>query len=54
MAALALAWQVGYDQHGYAYRDLEGSKVHKALREDYGEAFQEVHSRVAKSNPPPT
>ncbi len=33
---------VGYDEHSLAYRDLEGSKVHKALREDYGAPFAEV------------
>jgi Set1/Ash2 histone methyltransferase complex subunit ASH2 len=32
---------VGYDQHGFGYRDLEGSKVHKASREEYGEPFGE-------------
>lgn len=32
---------VGYDKYGYSYRDLEGSKVHKALREPYGEAYAE-------------
>lgn len=32
---------VGYDQHGYSYRDLEGTKVHKGLREEYGEAYRE-------------
>lgn len=32
---------VGFDGHGYSYRDLEGSKVHKALREAYGEAYVE-------------
>lgn len=32
---------VGYDQHGYGYRDLEGSRVHKAVREEYGQAFGE-------------
>ncbi|BDA44791.1 Set1/Ash2 histone methyltransferase complex subunit ASH2 [Coccomyxa sp. Obi] len=32
---------VGYDEHSLAYRDLEGSKVHKALREDYGAPFAE-------------
>ncbi|KAJ7561920.1 hypothetical protein O6H91_03G047700 [Diphasiastrum complanatum] len=32
---------VGYDTHGYSYRDLEGSKVHSALREPYGEAYSE-------------
>jgi len=26
---------VGYDKHGYAFRDREGSKVHDALREPY-------------------
>lgn len=33
---------VGYDEHSMAYRDMEGSKVHKALREDYGAPFAEV------------
>ena len=32
---------VGFDQHGYCYRDLEGSKVHQGLREPYGKAFRE-------------
>lgn len=32
---------VGYDEHSFAYRDLEGSKVHKALRQQYGEPFRE-------------
>ena len=32
---------MGYDQFSYGYRDLEGSKVHKALREEYGAAFRE-------------
>lgn len=32
---------VGYDQHGFGYRDLEGSKVHKATREEYGEGYAE-------------
>lgn len=32
---------VGYDKFGYSYRDLEGSKVHKALREPFGEPFVE-------------
>jgi Set1/Ash2 histone methyltransferase complex subunit ASH2 len=32
---------VGYDAHSYAYRDLDGSKVHAALREPYGEAYHE-------------
>jgi Set1/Ash2 histone methyltransferase complex subunit ASH2 len=32
---------VGFDAHGFSYRDLEGSKVHKALREPYGEAYAE-------------
>ena len=33
--------QVGYDAHSYAYRDVEGSKVHRALREPYGRSFAE-------------
>lgn len=28
---------VGYDGNSFGYRDLDGSKVHKALREKYGE-----------------
>lgn len=28
---------VGYDGNSYAYRDLDGSKVHKAIREPYGD-----------------
>lgn len=37
----ARAPQVGYDHQSFSYRDLEGSKVHKALREAYGEAYTE-------------
>jgi Set1/Ash2 histone methyltransferase complex subunit ASH2 len=32
---------VGADQHGYSYRDLEGTKQHKGLREPFGSAFTE-------------
>lgn len=32
---------VGYDQFGLGYRDVDGSKVHRALREDYGSAYGE-------------
>lgn len=32
---------VGYDQHSFGYRDLEGVKVHQANREAYGEPFTE-------------
>ncbi|BBM97810.1 Set1/Ash2 histone methyltransferase complex subunit ASH2 [Marchantia polymorpha subsp. ruderalis] len=32
---------VGYDAHSYAYRDVDGSKVHCALREPYGEPYVE-------------
>ncbi|KAJ9558847.1 hypothetical protein OSB04_013461 [Centaurea solstitialis] len=28
---------VGYDGNSYGYRDIDGSKVHKALREKYGD-----------------
>ncbi|GFY94312.1 similar to TRAUCO [Actinidia rufa] len=28
---------VGYDGHSFGYRDIDGSKIHKALREKYGE-----------------
>ena len=32
---------MGYDEHSFGYRDLEGSKVHKALREEYGETYRQ-------------
>lgn len=32
---------VGFDAFGYSYRDLEGSKVHRAMREPYGAVFKE-------------
>lgn len=32
---------VGYDGNSFGYRDLEGSKVHKAVRERYGEGYGE-------------
>ena len=32
---------VGSDGLGYAYRSLEGSKVHQGVREDYGKGFGE-------------
>lgn len=32
---------VGFDSNSYAYRDLDGSKVHMALREPYGEKYEE-------------
>lgn len=32
---------VGYDQYGLGYRDVDGSRVHKALREEYGTPFGE-------------
>ena len=32
---------MGYDEHSFGYRDLEGAKVHKALREAYGKAYKE-------------
>lgn len=32
---------VGFDQFGYCYRDLEGSKVHQGAREPYAEPFVE-------------
>jgi len=28
---------VGYDSNSFGYRDIDGSKIHKALREKYGE-----------------
>ncbi|PQP98988.1 protein TRAUCO [Prunus yedoensis var. nudiflora] len=34
---------VGYDGNSFGYRDIDGSKVHKALREKYGEeGYKEV------------
>lgn len=32
---------VGYDGNSFGYRDVEGSKVHKAVRERYGEGYGE-------------
>jgi Set1/Ash2 histone methyltransferase complex subunit ASH2 len=32
---------VGFDANGFSYRDLEGTKVYKALREPYGEPYQQ-------------
>ena len=32
---------VGFDQFGYCYRDLEGSKVHQGCREAYAEGYGE-------------
>mmetsp|Transcript_34775 Transcript_34775/g.88072 ORF Transcript_34775/g.88072 Transcript_34775/m.88072 type:complete len:333 (-) Transcript_34775:313-1311(-) len=32
---------VGFDVHGYCYRDLEGSKVHAGKREPYGQQYGE-------------
>ncbi|MCI30263.1 Set1/Ash2 histone methyltransferase complex subunit ASH2 [Trifolium medium] len=28
---------VGYDGNSFGYRDIDGSKIHKALREKYGD-----------------
>ena len=33
---------VGNDDFSFGYRDLEGSKVHKGLREEYGAPYGEV------------
>lgn len=32
---------VGFDQYGFSYRDILGTKQHKALRENYGDGFAE-------------
>lgn len=32
---------VGYDTFGYSYRDVDGSRVHAALRETYGQGYAE-------------
>mmetsp|Transcript_5464 Transcript_5464/g.13338 ORF Transcript_5464/g.13338 Transcript_5464/m.13338 type:complete len:305 (+) Transcript_5464:298-1212(+) len=32
---------VGYDAHGYSYRDIGGTKVHMARREQYGDPYSE-------------
>eukprot|EP00976_Prorocentrum_cordatum_P067580 1178805-Prorocentrum_minimum.AAC.4 len=32
---------VGADQYGFAYRDMEGTKVHKGMREAYGDEYAE-------------
>jgi Set1/Ash2 histone methyltransferase complex subunit ASH2 len=34
---------VGSDGLGYAYRSVQGSKVHEGVREEYGKAFGEGH-----------
>ena len=39
--AAELQAPVGYDKHGYAFRDREGCKVHDALREPYFEKAEE-------------
>ena len=32
---------VGFDSHGYGYRDIDGTKCHEGKRLKFGEAFQE-------------
>ncbi|GMH36621.1 hypothetical protein BSKO_04494 [Bryopsis sp. KO-2023] len=32
---------VGFDKYGFSYRDIGGTKQHRALREEYGESFAE-------------
>eukprot|EP00899_Mesostigma_viride_P019370 jgi/Mesvir1/27434/Mv07223-RA.1 len=32
---------VGFDAHGYSYRDIVGDKVHAARRQPYGEGYKE-------------
>ena len=32
---------VGFDKFGFSYRDVDGSKVHKSLREPYGSPYKE-------------
>ena len=44
---------VGYDEHSLGYRDLEGSKVHRALREPYGAPFGQVGVPTADTSKPP-
>jgi len=41
IAYLLLQAPVGFDAHGYGFRDLEGSKVHQGRREAYGVPFKE-------------
>jgi len=38
---LELQAPVGFDVHGFGYRDVEGSKLHKGRREPYGDSFQQ-------------
>ncbi len=39
----------GYDKNSYGYRDVDGAKVHKSLREDgYGEPYG-AHARIGRS-----
>ena len=40
--AAELQAPVGYDKHGYAFRDREGCKVHDALREPYLETVEGI------------
>lgn len=32
---------IGFDKHGYSYRDIDGSKVHCAYRQEYGSGYKE-------------
>jgi Set1/Ash2 histone methyltransferase complex subunit ASH2 len=36
-----IAGPVGWDRFGCGYRDVDGSKVHKSLKEQYGQAYGE-------------
>ena len=46
--AAELQAPVGYDKHGYAFRDREGCKVHDALREPYLEEMEEEEEKKAR------
>jgi len=32
---------IGFDEFGFGYRDVDGSKVHKGVRSEYGEGYKE-------------
>lgn len=42
---------VGFDAHGFAYRDIEGVKVHSSVREPYGEPYGLWHLLQAGDAP---
>jgi hypothetical protein len=44
---------VGYDKWSYAYRDIDGSRVHESVREDgWAEGYGESHTHTSTSYVP--